>query len=275
MKLTERGIADTHAWKEYALPQFDRAKMIAATKKNPVWIHFGAGNIFRAFQAMLAQELLEKNLADTGIIVAEGFDFDIIDKAYRPYDNLSLLVTLKSDGSITKTVAASVAESYKCDPSFPDDWNALAEIFRSKSLALVTFTITEKGYAVKDSDGNFFPAYCADFEAGPDKAKMFLSRLCALLYGRYLHADKQPVALVSTDNCSHNGEKLQAAVRSIAGEWQKRGFVDEGFIDYISSPESVSFPWSMIDKITPRPDAGVQEQLKADGFEDADIIVTD
>ena len=275
MKLTERGIADTHAWKEYALPQFDRAKMIAATKKNPVWIHFGAGNIFRAFQAMLAQELLEKNLADTGIIVAEGFDFDIIDKAYRPYDNLSLLVTLKSDGSITKTVAASVAESYKCDPSFPDDWNALTEIFRSKSLALVTFTITEKGYAVKDSDGNFFPAYCADFEAGPDKAKMFLSRLCELLYGRYLHADKQPVALVSTDNCSHNGEKLQAAVRSIAGEWQKRGFVDEGFIDYISSPESVSFPWSMIDKITPRPDAGVQEQLKADGFEDADIIVTD
>ena len=275
MKLTERGIADTHAWKGYALPKFDRAKMIAATKKNPTWIHFGAGNIFRAFQAMLAQELLEKNLTDTGIIVAEGFDLDIIDKAYRPYDNLSLLVTLKSDGSITKTVAASVAESYKCDPSFPDDWNALAEIFRSKSLALVTFTITEKGYAVKNSDGNFLPAYCADFEADPDKAKMFLSRLCALLYGRYLHADKHPVALVSTDNCSHNGEKLQAAVRAIAGEWQKRGFVDEGFIDYISSPESVSFPWSMIDKITPRPDAGVQAQLKADGFEDAEIIVTD
>lgn len=60
MKLTERGIADTHAWKGYALPKFDRAKMIAATKKNPTWIHFGAGNIFRAFQAMLAQELLEK-----------------------------------------------------------------------------------------------------------------------------------------------------------------------------------------------------------------------
>ena len=275
MKLTERGVADTHAWKGYALPKFDRANMIAATKKNPVWIHFGAGNIFRAFQAMLAQELLEKNLTDTGIIVGEGFDFDIIDKAYRPYDNLSLLVTLKSDGSITKTVAASVAESYKCDPSFPDDWNALTEIFRSKSLALVTFTITEKGYAIKDSDGNFLPAYCADFEAGPDKAKMFLSRLCALLYGRYLYADKHPVALVSTDNCSHNGEKLQAAIRSIAGEWQKRGFVEEGFIDYISSPDSVSFPWSMIDKITPRPDAGVQAQLKADGFEDAEIIVTD
>ena len=34
----------------------------------------------------------------------------IIDKAYRPYDNLSLLVVLKSDGTIQKQVIASVTE---------------------------------------------------------------------------------------------------------------------------------------------------------------------
>ena len=37
--------------KGYALPQYDREAMIARTKANPTWIHFGAGNIFRAFPA--------------------------------------------------------------------------------------------------------------------------------------------------------------------------------------------------------------------------------
>ncbi len=37
----------------------------------------------------------------------------------------------------------------------------------------------------------------------------------------------------------------------------------------------VSFPWSMIDKITPRPDAKVQKMLEEDGFEDTDTIITD
>ena len=38
--------------------------------------------------------------------------------------------------------------------------------------------------------------------------------------------------------------------------------------------EKVSFPWSMIDKITPRPDEKVKEMLEKDGFEDTDLIIT-
>ena len=37
----------------------------------------------------------------------------------------------------------------------------------------------------------------------------------------------------------------------------------------------ITFPWSMIDKITPRPDAKVQEMLAKDGFEDNYTIVTE
>jgi len=44
------------------LPKFDREAMILATKKAPKWVHFGAGNIFRAFPAALAQTLLEQGL---------------------------------------------------------------------------------------------------------------------------------------------------------------------------------------------------------------------
>ena len=106
MELSKKGIADRTAFEQkgYALPQFDREEMIAKTKKTPHWIHFGAGNIFRAFQANVMQELLNKGIMDTGLLVTEGFDYEIIEKMNRPHDDLSILVTLKADGSIEKTV---------------------------------------------------------------------------------------------------------------------------------------------------------------------------
>ena len=76
------------------------------------------------------------------------------------------------------------------------------------------------------------------------------------------------------DNCSHNGTKLYNAVKTFADNWVKNGLVEKGFTDYISNPKLVSFPWSMIDKITPRPSEQVKAMLEADGFEGADIICT-
>jgi fructuronate reductase len=82
------------------------------------------------------------------------------------------------------------------------------------------------------------------------------------------------MALVSMDNCSHNGDKVKAAVITIASEWQKNGFVDQGFLDYINDEGSITFPISMIDKITPRPADTVKEELNKAGVTDIDVIVT-
>ena len=53
MKLTLEGISNKSEWesKGYSLPSFDFEKVNKATRENPFWLHFGAGNIFRAFQA--------------------------------------------------------------------------------------------------------------------------------------------------------------------------------------------------------------------------------
>ena len=115
-------------------------------------MHFGAGNIFRAFPAAVLNDALNSGKYDRGVIVAESFDYEIIDKAYQPYDNLSLLVCLKSTGEIEKKVIASVTESLKADYSFGADWARLVEIFQNPSLQMISFTITEKGYGVAPAD---------------------------------------------------------------------------------------------------------------------------
>lgn len=55
MKLDKSGLMQRDEWvkKGYKLPEFDREKVFDATKEKPFWIHFGAGNIFRAFMQML------------------------------------------------------------------------------------------------------------------------------------------------------------------------------------------------------------------------------
>ena len=137
----------------------------------------------------------------------------------------------------------------------------------------MTFTITEKGYSLVNGKGEELPAVTADFAAGPAKPASYIGKVVSLLYARY-QAGEKPIAMVSTDNCSHNGEKLYAAVSAFAKKWVENGLADAGFAAYIDDPAKVSFPWSMIDKITPRPDASVEAILKADGLEGLEPVVT-
>lgn len=270
MKLCDAGLRDP-AWKEkgYELPAFDRAAMVAKTKEAPVWLHFGAGNIFRGFPAMLQQKLLDTGAADRGIVVCEGYDYEIIEKIYAPHDNLSVLVVLGHDGRMEKRVVASVAEALTTSDA---DWPRLIEVFTDPGLQMVSFTITEKGYAVQDAGGSFFPAVQADFAAGPAAPQTIIGRLCGLLYARY-QKNAAPLAMVSMDNCSHNGDKLRAGILAFAERWVAGGKAEEGFLPYLTGGK-VSFPWSMIDKITPRPDETVRATLSADGLEDTTVITT-
>lgn len=274
MKLTLKDLENKSSWEGYSLFNYDHKAVVENTKNRPEWIHFGAGNIFRIFPANLCQKLLNKGKMDTGIIVGEGFDFEIIDKIYAPHDNLTLGVTLKADGSISKEVIGSVAFAVKCEPDNKADFSILKEAFINPSLKMVSFTITEKGYALTSSDGKIFPSYATDFSHPVKEAKMFLCRLTGLLLERFNNG-AFPIALVSMDNCSHNGEKLQKAIIGIAEAWCQNGFVSQNFIDYLKNEKKVSFPWSMIDKITPRPNQLVSDMLKKDGFEDTELVITD
>ena len=257
----------------YHLPEFDYDTVHKNTVEHPHWIHFGAGNIFRAFQANVAQNLLNSGILDTGLIAAEGYDYEIIEKSYRPHDNLSILATLKADNTVEKTIVGSIMESLILDSKNEAEYARLREIFKNSSLQMASFTITEKGYATANAKGEFFPAVAADFEKGPEAPESYLGKVVSLLYTRYTHG-ALPIAMVSMDNCSHNGDKLYAAVNAFAKAWTDNGLVEAGFLGYVNDQTKVTFPWSMIDKITPRPDAKVEAMLAEDHIGGLDAVVT-
>ena len=276
MKLTLEGIRTERSAFEaagYSLPAFDYDKVKENTYNRPIWIHFGAGNIFRAFQANVMQNLLNDGVMDVGLIAAEGYDYEIIEKSNRPHDNLSLLVTLKSDNTVEKTVVGSIMESLILDSQNQAEFSRLQEIFANPSLQMASFTITEKGYSLVDGKGEILPSISEDYKNGPAKPSSYLGKVVSLLYTRYT-ASKLPLAMVSMDNCSHNGDKLYAAVNAFAKAWCDAGLADKGFLDYVNDSNCVSFPWSMIDKITPRPDAAVEALLAKDGLEELDAVIT-
>ena len=248
--------------KGYELPKFDIQAVARKTHESPTWVHFGGGNIFRAFPAAILNDALNTGRYDRGVIVAETFDFEVIDKAYAPYQNLSLLVSLQSTGSIEKKVIASVTEALKADPQFAD-WQRLVEIFRAPSLQMISFTITEKGYTFNEADlaRGLSPLFA-------------MGKVCALLLERW-KAGELPLTVQSMDNCSHNGDKVKTGVLTYAERWVQDGLVPEGFLSYLKDETKITFPWSMIDPITPRPHSLVKELLMKDGVEDNDYIETE
>lgn len=276
MNLTVNGIGNCEQWEKTGikLPGYDVGEVSEKAKKEPKWVHFGIGNIFRIFIGGIVDGLLEEGAMDRGITCVETFDYDVVDKIYEPYDNLGLSVLLHGDGTREYKVLGSMAEAIKAQSSVPEQWNRLKEVFRSPSLQLVSFTITEKGYALQKADGTWFPFVEADIQKGPDKAVGAMAVLTAMLYERY-KAGKYPLALVSMDNCSQNGAKLRESVLTMTEEWQKTGLVEPGFAAYVSDEKTVAFPWTMIDKITPRPSEQIADDLEKLGVEDMQPVITE
>jgi fructuronate reductase len=196
---------------------------------------------------------LDEGKAQKGIVAAFTLEPEVIDSLWKHCDNLSLAVTLNPNGTMGKKVIGSVSEALYADESSPD-WARMKAIFENPSLQMVSFTITEKGY-------------------GDTSENSAMYKVAQLLYTRW-KAGALPVAMVSMDNVSHNGDKLKNGVFE-AAKILPEAAADPGFQAYIRDASKVSFPWTMIDKITPSPDPQVAETLQKLGFEEIDTIRTD
>ncbi|MCI1986654.1 MAG: mannitol dehydrogenase family protein [Lactobacillus sp.] len=275
VRLTDDYRKEPAAFKQagITLPQFDQAQVAQAAATEPVWVHFGGGNLFRCFHAKIAQDLLNRGDLKAGVIVAETYDDGVIEQAYAPYQNRALQVVMDAQGHYDKTLIASVADAVYYNRANAAGWAQLKAIFEKPSLQFVTMSITEKGYTLRDINGALTAAAQADIAGDPEAATTNMGAIARLLLARY-QAGKLPIAMVSTDNFSENGKRFETEILTIAKGWLAAGTVAQGFVDYLQDPQQVSFPWSMIDRITPNPAESVAKILQASGFDDTQIIHT-
>ncbi|MFC6295183.1 mannitol dehydrogenase family protein [Lactiplantibacillus daoliensis] len=255
------------------VPKFDQEKASQAGRQQPVWVHFGGGNLFRCFHAAIAQRLLNTGALKAGVIVAETYDAAVINQMYQPYHNRFLRVVMTNEQPYDRELVASVADSLALTPTDKESWNRLKAAFTQASLQLVTFSITEKGYGLTDLAGQLIPAAKADISQGPGHPQTNMGILAALLYARYQNG-QAPLALVSTDNFSQNGQKLEDGMLTIAQGWLQQQLVPQEFVAYLQDRTKITFPWSMIDRITPNPAESVAQYLAAHDFEDTQILHT-
>ena len=277
MKLNIENLNDKNFWEnaDIEVPKYNINDIRKNTAEKPTWIHFGAGNIFRGFIAAVADTLLNDSIIDTGIIAVDTHafgrddDYDMINKVYKPFDNLTLLASIKSNGDIDKKIIGSITDVLHAD--FINNYDALKKIFISSSLQVVSFTITEKGYSIKDLNDNYTSIVEGDINNEPKKAKNIMSIIAAMLLERYKNG-AFPIAMLSVDNCSNNGDKLKSSIVEISREWVKRGYADNGFVEYLEDSKKVSFPLSMVDKITPRPSKIIEKKLEYIGLEEMSLF---
>ena len=277
MKLNIENLNDKNFWEnaDIEVPKYNINDIRKNTAKKPTWIHFGAGNIFRGFIARISDTLLNDNIIDTGIIAVDTHaagrddDYEMIDKVYKPFDNLTLLASIKSNGDIDKKVIGSITDIVHAD--FINNYERLKKIFISSFLQVVSFTITVKGYSIKDLNGNYTSIVEEDINNEPKKAKNIMSIIAAMLLERYKNG-AFPIAMLSVDNCSNNGDKLKSSIVEISREWVKRGYADNGFVEYLEDSKKVSFPLSMVDKITPRPSEIIEKKLEYIGLEEMSLF---
>lgn len=277
MKLNIENLNNKTFWDNIniEIPKYDIKQIRENTSKKPTWVHFGAGNIFRGFIARISDTLLNDNIIDTGIIAVDTHaagrddDYEMIDKVYKPFDNLTLLASIKSNGDIDKKIIGSITDVVHAD--FINNYERLKKIFISSSLQVVSFTITEKGYSIKDLNGNYNSIVKEDINNEPKKARNIMSIAAAMLLERYKNG-AFPIAMLSVDNCSNNGDKLKSSIVEISREWVKRGYADNGFVEYLEDSKKVSFPLSMVDKITPRPSEIIEKKLEYIGLEEMSLF---
>ncbi|MDP9806439.1 fructuronate reductase [Trueperella bonasi] len=270
MELTLSGIENRADFDraDVQLPSFDVADMQEKGKEDPRWIHLGPGNIFRAFPARVAHDLIADG-EHWPITAVVPMNPEELDKQLGANDLMTLSVTLNPDGTRDLKVIAGISEGLAW--SRAEDYNRLVDIVKQPKVSMISMTITEKGYGIHDSQGQLSEQVREDIDSEP---RGFHKNTMATLAGLLVHrfdAGGEPINLMSFDNFSHNGDKLKDSILQVMRGWVAGGKLDAEVLAWVEDPEKVSFPVTVIDKITPRPNESVSEDLKVLGFTDMDI----
>ncbi|AMS17921.1 mannitol dehydrogenase [Pseudomonas chlororaphis] len=257
MKLNRHNLH--HLAPEVRLPAYD----LAETRQGMV--HIGVGGFHRAHQAYYTDALM-----NTG----EGLDWSICGVGLRAEDRrarddlagqdyLFTLFELGDSDAAEVQVIGAISDMLLAE----DGARALIDKLADPQIRIVSLTITEGGYCIDDSSGEFMahlPQIQHDL-AHPQQPQTVFGFLCAALAQRRA-AGVAAFTLMSCDNLPHNGAVTRKALLAFAGQR------DADLRDWIAA--NVSFPNAMVDRITPMTSTAHRLQLHDQhGIDDAWPVV--
>ena len=254
VRLSAAALADLPA--DWARPAYDRGQPCGV-------VHLGTGAFHRAHQACFFDALLAGG-HEGWMIRGASLRSPMVAQQMNPQDGL-FTVLVRDGGEERAQVVGSVRDVLVA----PDDPSALVRALADPAVALVTLTVTEKGYCLDPATGALRaddPAVAADIAnlAAPQTAPGFL---VAGLAARRA-AGTAPFTVLSCDNLPENGQRTRAAVIALAEA------VDPALAAWIAA--EVAFPSSMVDRIVPATTPDDLDNFEsATGWRDEALVKTE
>ncbi|WKW43904.1 mannitol dehydrogenase family protein [Kosakonia cowanii] len=215
-------------------PQYDRSQLRSRI------VHFGFGAFHRAHQALLTDRVLNAQGGDWGICEISLFSGDVLMSQLREQEHLYTVLEKGADGN-QPIIIGAVNE---CLNAKLDTLAAIIEKFCEPQVAIVSLTITEKGYCIDPASGELDltqPRIEHDLKY-PHEPHSAPGILVEALHRRR-ERGLPPFTVLSCDNIPDNGHVVKNAVLGMA---QTRS---PELAQWIA--EHVRFPATMVDRIVP------------------------
>ncbi|QCX38940.1 mannitol dehydrogenase family protein [Aureibaculum algae] len=257
IKLNQKNLAEIA--KRISCPTYNRSNIKTGI------VHVGIGGFHRAHEAFYTDALLhDDSIKDWGICGVALLEFDTkIYNTLKEQNGLYTLIIKELDGTLTKRVIGSIVECLYA----PENPTTVIEKMASPEVKIITLTITEGGYNYNEATRGFDfenPQIHYDLEH-PESPKTIFGYLTQALKLRK-ERGLLGVTIQSCDNIQGNGHMAKKMLLSYV---QK---AEPELVAWIET--NVSFPNSMVDRITPATAALDIEKLKeTSGVDDAWPVV--
>ncbi|NUT38096.1 MAG: mannitol dehydrogenase family protein [Hamadaea sp.] len=169
-------------------------------------VHLGVGAFHRAHQAVYTEEAIAAGGGDWAIAAVAPHSPGVVDALARQ-DGMFSVTSLSGGGARTRVIGAIGRVMHA-----PSDRASVVDLLADPAVKVVTLTVTEKAY-----------------RPGSSVVKLLVDGVRARIA-----TGAGPLALVSCDNLTNNGERLRKLVT-----------------EAVEVPATVTFPRTMVDRIVP------------------------
>jgi mannitol 2-dehydrogenase len=221
---------------EVALPKYSRKNLI------PAIVHIGVGVFNRSHQAVYLDDLL--GITGTQRICEWGIGLmpadRMVDAALKEQDHLYTVFVRDAEGETARVIGSLIAHTYA-----PECTGEAIVRLSAPETEIISLTVTEGGYFL-DADTHRFDNTHPDIQFDlqhPETPRTFPGYIVQAARRR-INTGGKPFTILSGDNIQGNGDATRSTILGFAE------MVDASVCQWIR--EHVSFPNSMVDRITPK-----------------------